>query len=874
VTESAARVRGALLEREQALAALQEAFAIASTGSGRIALVAGEAGIGKTALIGAFADGVRRRVRVLEGTCDPLFAPRPLTPIADVAHETGGLLETLVREGARAHELHEALCDELRASPTVLVLEDLHWADEASLDVVRLLARRIESVPALVVASYRDDELDLDHPLRIVLGELATARGVDRIELERLSPAAVARLAKHRDDVDAVDVHRRTGGNPFFVTEVLASGAADIPVTVRDAILARAARLSRRARRLLEAVALAAPSVEPWLLEALAPDDVEALDESLASGILAPVAHGVAFRHELAREAIESAVAPTRRLALHRRALAALVAPPAGSPDLSRLAHHAERAGDGRAVVRFATAAAERAASVGAHREAAAQYTRALRFAGEAPLETQAGLLERRAEACYLTDRQHDAIEALELALDCHRAVGDVRAEADALRRMSSYLSCQGHCANGDRAARRAVELLEPGPVTRELAMACSAVSAFAMNAHDRDETFAWGMRALALGRQLGDAEVLVHALNNLGTIRVFTEGVTASRTLERSLLLARRHGFEVHEVRALVHLAYGAVYQRAHADADKFIESALDACSEPDFDLWRIHVLGCCLARLRLNQGRWDEAVETSAFVLADPRDSPLPRIDALLTLALVRARRGDPDAKEPLAEAIALGVPAGELQWIAPGAAARAEIAWLAGHREDIRAATDEAFELALQRRSSWVAGEVALWRRLTGLDEPIPPDVARPYALQLAGDWQSASELWASLGCPYEAALALLDGDDRALRRAHERLVGMGARPAAAIAARRLRERGARDVPRGPRPATRQNPAGLTPRELEVLGLVTDGLRNAEIGERLFLSGRTVDHHVSSVLRKLGVSTRGQASAEAARLGLVSR
>jgi predicted ATPase len=365
-----------LLEREQALAALHEAFAIAATGSGRAVLVAGEAGIGKSALVRAFVDSVRRRVRVLEGACDPLFTPSPLAPLAEVAHETGGPLAELVRGEVRPHELYEALSEELRELPTVLVIEDLHWADEATLDVVRLFIRRIERVPALVVTTYRDDELDADHPLRIVLGEVATARGIDRIELEPLSPAAVTHLAGHREDIDAAEVQRRTSGNPFFVLEVLASGSAEIPATVRDAILARTARLSSAARRLLEAVALAPPSVEPWLLEALAPEEAAVLDQTLASGILMPLAHAVGFRHELAREAIASTVAPTRRHAIHRRALEALADPPSGSPDLSRLAYHADEAGETAAVLRFATAAAERAEAVGAYREAAAQYAR------------------------------------------------------------------------------------------------------------------------------------------------------------------------------------------------------------------------------------------------------------------------------------------------------------------------------------------------------------------------------------------------------------------------------------------------------------------------------------------------------------------
>lgn len=169
----------------------------------------------------------------------------------------------------------------------------------------------------------------------------------------------------------------------------------------------------------------------------------------------------------------------------------------------------------------------------------------------------------------------------------------------------------------------------------------------------------------------------------------------------------------------------------------------------------------------------------------------------------------------------------------------------------------------------------GELAYWRWQAGILEEIPPGAAEPYALRIAGDWAQAAEFWTQIGCPYEAALALAEADDDdQLRRALEELHTLGARPAAAIIARRLRKRGARGLPRGPRPATRRNPANLTPRELEVLALVAQGLRNAEIGERLFLSAKTVDHHVSAILRKLGVRTRGEASAEAVRLGLVGQ
>jgi len=371
--------QGRLLERAEQLDELAGHLQdVVQRGVGRIVLVSGEAGIGKTALLRSFSDGAER-ARILWGDCDPLFTPRPLGPLLDVAGATGGELEALVRDGALPHDVALALMRELgSARPTVLVLEDVHWADGATLDVLRVITRRLAGTRVLVLASYRDTEIGPRHPLRLVLGQLGDLAR-NRIGLRPLSPVAVAELAAGHDaDPDAL--YSATGGNPFFVTEALAAGEERIPPTVRDAVLARAARLSPEARSLLEIVAVVPPQAELWLLEALAGPTLTAVDECLGAGMLTRTNGAVVFRHELARLAVEESVAPDRELALHRAALQALQAPPDGSVDLARLAHHAESAGDAAAVVRIAPAAAERAAALGAHREAAAQFERALRF--------------------------------------------------------------------------------------------------------------------------------------------------------------------------------------------------------------------------------------------------------------------------------------------------------------------------------------------------------------------------------------------------------------------------------------------------------------------------------------------------------------
>jgi DNA-binding CsgD family transcriptional regulator len=850
-----------LLERSEELAKLAETLeTVASERQGRLILVRGEAGIGKTTLLRRFCEGQPSAVHVLWGNCDPLFTPRPLGPLFGVPE----LQDLIARDDVMPHEVVAALADEFhRPAPTIFVLEDVHWADEATLDVLRLLSRRLEAVPVLVLASYRDDELDRAPLLRIVLGELATSERAARVKLLPLSRGAVAQLAESRD-LDPDELHRKTGGNPFFVVEAIAASGDAIPDTVRDAVFARAAHLTESGKNVLAAVAVVPPYAELPLLKALVGDDLQALDECLAAGILIVAAHGIVFRHELARLALEDSIPPNRKLELHRRVLAALSSSPAMGLDLARLAHHAEAAGDAEAVLRFAPAAGARAAALGAYREASAQYARALRFGDALEPERRAEILELRSRACYHADQYDEGIAALEEAVELRRGLGDKLKEGDDLRKLAEFLWCPGRVAEAEHRVRESVGVLEQLPAGREL------VAAYVMQAWlcavglRADEGREWARRARATAEPLGDESTL-EALE----VAASFEGIEA---LERAQERARAAGLSDRVAGIFVSLASLAVENHSHAAATRYLDSGVGYCSERGYELFRLYLLAC-RARSELDQARWADAAETAASVLNIPRTSTTPRIRSLVVLALVRARRGDPGQRELLDEAWGLAEPTGELPRLWPVAAARAEAAWLQGDYDAVREATEATLRLAVDLHTPIEIGDLAVWRLRAGVDDGLAELAAEPYASELRGQAARAADRWAELGSPYEAALALgQTADVDALSRAHDALRALGAQPAAAAVARRLRERGVR-VARGARPSTRDNPAQLTTREVEVLTLVAEGLRNADIAQRLFLSEKTVGHHISAILRKLDVRTRGEASATAVRLGLVA-
>jgi DNA-binding CsgD family transcriptional regulator len=839
-----------LLERADELEALRGALGgVDESGHGKLAFVRGEAGVGKTALVDSFTASLRSW-RVLRAACEPLHTPSPLGPFLEIADAVGGELARIAAGSPQPYALTAGLLRQLTARPAVLVIEDIHWADEATLDVLRLVARRLELVPALVVATFRDEELTRSHPLRGVLGEFG-ARAA-RVRVGALSPAAVVRLSAE-SGVDPDTLYRRTNGNSFFVTEALAAGGDGVPETVRDAVLARAARLGANARRLLDAVAVVPPHIDRLLLDRLVANADSALDECATAGMLRVARGRVAFRHELARLAIEDTLPPGTRRTLHRAVLAALLDSP-GAIDPARLAHHAEEAEDVEAILRFAPEAAERAAAVGAHREAAEQYARALRNGVDVDPATCADWLVCRAISCYLTDQNDEAIDALQLAAPMLAELGDAQGEGAAFRLLGEYLWCPGRVEESFAATRRSIAILERLEPSRELGLAYAHMSYLCDQHSQHEEAAHWHERFLATAEASGDEELQIIALGS-------------TDSLEAAYAAALERGLVTRAGALHIGLASNPLWARDYATADRTGATALAFCSDHGLELYRQYILNF-LATGALEQGRWDEAVDWADEILRTPRVSTSPRILALTTIGLVRARRGDPDPWSPIEEAYELGMFSGELPRIVRPTAARAEAAWLEGRDADVASLTDDAFAIAAERRAGWALGMLGMWRRRAGLHVELAEGMDDWHALEIAGDAAAAAARWTELGCPYEAALALADtGGEAARREAFDELQRLGATAAAA----RLRRTGVRGLPRGPRRTTRDNPSNLTTREVEVLRLLTEGLRNAEIADRLVLSERTVHHHVSAILRKLQASSRTEAVARAATLGI---
>jgi DNA-binding CsgD family transcriptional regulator/tetratricopeptide (TPR) repeat protein len=845
-----------LLERDAFLDTLGAYADEAAAGSSRVVFIAGETGVGKTTLVELFRQS-RPGVRWLLGRCDGSFTPEPLGPLFDVADQLGGPLAAACAERAERDRLFRLLLDELNQceQPTVLVIEDAHWADESTLDLVRFLARRMRDCPTLLLITFRDEGLDAQHRLRLTLGDLGAERSVRRITVPPLSPAAVERLA-NATPYSAQELYALTGGNPFFVSEVLGAEASVLPVSARDAVLARVARLSPEARAVLDAVALIGGTVDLDVLSSVC-GDITGLDDCLAHGALASEADGVRFRHELARIAVADAVPVHRRRDLHARALAALRGRP--GEELAQLSYHAEGAADAEAVLEFAPQAGQRAAELLAHREASLQFSRALRFADGLPVEQRAALHDAAASELYFIEQWQQAVEERRTAVELWREAGDELRRGDSLRLLGKALY-RNFSDEAVTYIRQSVDVLEALPPSRELAAAYTAWAGWLMYS-DPPASIETAQRARALLSEVGvENAVVVSDSLNTESCALFNLGKDGTALLEESLAVALAAEDEETAIRAYTNLATNLANTLRLPESLRWCAQGIEYCEDRD-----IVVYARCLRGIHMSvlghSGRWDDALAEAEALLAVPGLSPYNIFDAARMKALILARRGEPGVAAALDEVHAVGGGTQRPEYAAEVAEVMIETSWLRGDLDEARQHVEVI--LAREDLSADFRSRLSVWARRLGVDHTASaPD--QLVQRQLIEPWSDVAAMMADLGLPYEQALALCHtGDEESMREAIVLLESLGASGTIAAVQGEMRRLGYKAIPRGARAATRADRFGLTRRQREVLDLVAAGLTNAEIGERLFLSERTVDHHVSAVLTKLGVETRRDAA-----------
>lgn len=868
-----------LLERDDSLRALAEQAARAARGNGGTVLLAGEAGIGKTTLLRAFAAQQVAPCRMFWGCCEPLSTARPLGPLQDMAALLDDELAALLDAGAPPPRIFARVLDSLQhaSTPSVLIFEDVHWADAATLDLIRYLGRRLPALSTLLILSLRSDEVAPDHPLARLPGDLPAA-ALSHIKLAPLSAAAVVMLAQ-RVGRDGDALYRVTAGNPFFVTEVLAESGvagAELPVTVRDAVWARLARLDAQERWMLDLISVIPGAVERALWTALRAEDVAAAERCIARGILVRDAAGaLAFRHELARQAVLAQLAPEEQRHLHAHVLALLERhAPMVHASLAQLAHHAAAAADAQRVLTLAPRAAAEAAALGAHRQAAQQLETALRFVTQAPAALAAQLYQDWAYEAGLSVRIDDAvIAARHQSIALWRGLNRGDKVGHNLRWLSRLHWYRGDGRQAEDYADAAVRELEALPASAELAMAYSVRSQLHM-LHDRFElAIEWGERALALAEQVGDLETRVHALNNIGTAQLSATDSDPSgqAKLEQSLRLALAHGYHEHAARAYTNLGEHAVAFKDFARAERVLEEGIAFDRRHDLEVW-IHYLVGCQAQLRLEQGRLHEAETMAQRIVAMTTLSAVERLPAMCGLGKAQARLGIGSGTDVLQEALQLALTTAEPQRTVPPRLALVEAAWLV---QDTVACVAQLSALAAMTDACldpWECGELAVWCQRLQMRRRVArarsaQQIPEPWAAELRGDPAAAATAWMQLGMPCEAALALLQvrgaGAGAALAQALRLLEPIDAQALITRLRGLARELGVQAaLPRrryGPYRAARAHPLGLTRRELQVLRLLADGHGNRDIALRLSRSPRTIEHHIASVYAKLGVNGR---------------
>lgn len=870
-----------LIERESQKQALLDALGEATNGRGRTILITGEAGIGKTSLVESFRREISGRARFLWGACEAFFSARPLGPLHDIAPIAGGKLKHQLQSDIASLDVFHSLLDDIRdhRAPSVLALEDVHWADHATLDFIRFLGRRIDRLRALLLLTFRDDELGRDHPLSAVLGELPASHSI-RLKLSPLSLESVRAMAAQTGLVTE-HLYGATGGNPFFVSEVLRTGSIGLTETVRDAVLARARTLSAAARDVVNFVCVSPDRINLAMLEKAWAGREQHIEECLERAILQVSDGRIGFRHDLARVAIEGTLSTLLRRRLNQTMLDLLAAQLETQPDVTRLAHHAIEARNAAAITEYAPLAAGVAIRRASYREAARLLDIVLSNGIEVPARGRAALLEERAEVSTLLQHGNEAQEFSDAAFSIWRSLADQSAMGANRARHLELLVLSRNTAHEAnlQIARDAIALLAMTNSSEGLALAHAAyaLAAAASGLRLEEETEHHLDEALRIESTLAAARSRARVLRLATTAQYFLYGAPrsaeatrfaeeAQRTADDALILTAHTRFVRVHIRARELEAMEAHIERglAFAEARELSQSFMAL----ELSLRQVDAL--------VARGRWDVARRRYGELAKTPSMHWWMRlIFCQLQVELLNARQGRPVDWGSVREFIE---DERNLTTLEHYAAARtlAEVYWLAGDIESSITWARQQLAIAHRWRHPWALGESEYWCGLVEgrkQGDKSSDHLPAPYRLQALGRWQEARKLWEERGYVYEAALTGTTGDEQGMRHCIRSMEILGAHGTADRVRDLMRSHGFSAVPRGPMRATRDNQKGLTPREHQVLLWMEQGLSNPEIARRARRSVRTIEHQVAAVITKLEARDRHEAVCAARQLGLIA-
>jgi len=757
-----------LLERDEFLSELNDLLQSAISGSGQIAVISGDAGIGKTSLVEFFTGQHKDTAKIYWGACDDLFTPRPLAPLYDIANKMkSNIIDKLELGASRPSIFNEFLNEINQKEPNIIVIEDVHWADESTFDFIKFLAKRINKYKSLLIITYRSDEIGSTRPLRLTFSNIPS-KYLRRFELPPLSKHAVKMLANsfgRKDD----SIFTKTGGNPFLITELLMNNQENIPATVKDLIAFRLSRLSANARSAVETFSVIPGAAEKWLINLLV-KDYSAIDEAVECGILKVENDSISFRHELLKIAVEESLSETKRFENNTAVLDILLKQKNIEPFLPRIIHHAARIANKEVIFKYAPLAAKQASKLGAHEQALKHYMTALRFSEHLSAGEQLEMLEGYAHECYLTARIEEGIKACKSIKEILRDHHNPLREGENYRRLSRLLWYSGKDREGEEYLLKAIDTLKEFTPGKELAMSYSNLSQIYMLREETGTALKWGEKAAELAKSLNDVEIEAHALNNIGASKMFASDDTGEKYLKKSLEISLQNNLHEHACRAYVNLGTVSLYRRKLSEADRFFTAGVDYANETDINLASLCIAGEA-AQTKLYMGNWDEAFEISYAVY---EKNKVPALDKLLPvniIGLIRARRNDPGAFQLLNEANDLVDDTGELLKLVKVKASRAEAFWLINKLPENINELIACYDVVKASNNPWAIGEIAFWLWKGDSLLGIPECIAEQYLLQIKGDWLAAARLWEELKCPYEQALALSDGNEKAMKKAVE-------------------------------------------------------------------------------------------------------